>query len=157
MKNCILQKSTSPLEESEHTCSHIQPAKEAKKGDACSGFSAVLARPVSTNCGRSPFFCGRVQLIIRIGSAPFGRRFRCPPRRQLPTQAREGKAHARCHGCFLSRMSIGTLPRHPSSVPAYIYKTVRATRSVGTWRFGALQWGSSIRWSRLQWVTPCAS
>ena len=113
-------------------------------GDACSGFSAVLTRLLSTNCGRAPFFCGRVQLIIRIGSAPFGRRFRCPPRRQLPsrTQAREGKAHARCHGCFLSRMSVGTLPRHPSSVPAYIYKTARATRNVGTWRFGALQWGS---------------
>ena len=68
--------------------------------------------------------------------------FRRSPRRQPPTQARKGKAYARCHGCFLSRMSVGTLPRHPSSVPAYIYKTARATRNVGTWRFGALQWGS---------------
>ena len=44
-------------------------------GDACSGFSAVLTRLLSTNSGRAPFFCGRVQRIARIGPVPFGRRF----------------------------------------------------------------------------------
>ena len=32
------------------------------------------------------------------------------------------------HGCFLSRISVGTLPRHPSSEPAYMCKAARAAR-----------------------------